>query len=107
MQRYGMVIGVRPEHRDEYLTLHAAVWPAVEAALTRANIRNFTIFIRDDLLFGYYEYIGDDHAADQARVAADPTTQRWWAATDPCQQRLPGTPDGAQWAPLSEVWHLD
>lgn len=64
MQRCGSVIRLRPECRDEYLSLHANVWPGVEAALTRANIRNYTIFLRDDLLFGYYEYVGDDHPAD-------------------------------------------
>jgi L-rhamnose mutarotase len=107
MQRHGMVIRVRPETRDEYLALHAAVWPEVEDMLTRANYRNFTIFIRDDMLFGYFEYVGDDLAADNARIAADPATQRWWALTDPLQERLPGTPDGEQWASLTEAWHMD
>jgi len=83
------------------------VWPSVEATLTACNIRNFTIWLHGDLLFGYYEYVGTDHDADQARVAADPETQRWWRLTDPCQERLPGTPEGQQWTRLPEVWHLD
>ena len=62
--------------------------------------------MHDDVLFGYYEYTGDDHAADQARIAADPATQRWWALTEECQERWPGTPDGQQWTPMAEVWHL-
>ena len=107
MQRHGMVIRVRPERRDEYLALHAAVWPEVEDMLTRANYRNFTIFIHDDILFGYFEYVGDDLAADNARIAADPATQRWWTLTDPMQERLPGTPDGEQWATMAEAWHMD
>ena len=107
MQRYGSVIRVRPESRDEYLALHAAVWPEVEQMLTRANFRNYTIFIHDDMLFGYYEYVGDDYAADQARIAADPATQRWWALTDGLQERMPGTPEGEQWATMTEAWHLD
>lgn len=106
-RRFGSVIRLRPDRRYEYLALHASVWPGVEAALSRANIRNYTIFIRDDLLFGYYEYVGDDHATDVARIAADPETQRWWALTDPCQEQLPGTPEGTQWAPLAELWHLE
>ena len=107
MQRSGSVIRLRPERRDEYLALHANVWPDVEAALTRANVRNYTIFVHDDLLFGYYEYVGTDHAADLARIAADPQTRRWWALTDQCQERLAGAPDGSQWAPMAEVWHLE
>jgi L-rhamnose mutarotase len=105
-QRFGITIGLRPERRADYLALHAAVWPEVEATLIAANIRNFSIFIRDDVLFGYYEYVGDDLDADQALIAADPATQRWWALTDPCQQRLPGIEDHRQWAPMTEVWHL-
>ena len=105
-QRFGMTIGLRPDKRDEYLALHAQVWPEVEAMLRAANMRNFSIFVHGDVLFGYYEYTGTDHAADQARIAADPATQRWWALTDPCQERLPGTPDNHQWAPMTEVWHL-
>jgi L-rhamnose mutarotase len=107
MQRFGAVIRLRPEHREEYLRLHAAVWPAVEQALLAANIRNYTIFLHGDLLFGYYEYIGDDHAADQARIAADPQTQRWWALTDPCQESVAEEGSGSGWAPMRQVWHLD
>ena len=106
MERHASCIRLRPEHRDEYLELHAHVWPEVEAMIAAANIRNYAIFLYGDILFSYYEYFGTDHAADQARIAADPATQRWWQLTDPCQERLPGTPDGHQWAPMMEVWHL-
>ena len=107
VQRFGSVIKLRPEKRDEYLELHANVWPAVEAQISRSNIRNYTIFLRDDLLFGYFEYVGEDYAADMAAIKADEETRRWWALTDPCQERLPGTADGEQWASLAEIWHLD
>ena len=107
MRRFGSVIRLRPEKRDEYLALHAAVWPGVEARLTASNVRNYTIFVRGDMLIGYYEYVGEDYAADMAAVAADPETKRWWSATDPCQERLPDAADGEQWSVLTEVWHLD
>ncbi|MGR1969151.1 L-rhamnose mutarotase, partial [Salmonella enterica] len=83
--RVGMVCRMVPEKRDEYLALHRAVWPGVEQTLREGNIRNFTIFVRGDVLFGYYEYVGDDLAADDAKMAADPVTQEWWALTGPCQ----------------------
>jgi L-rhamnose mutarotase len=106
-QRYGMMIRLRPERREEYLRLHAAVWPSVERTMLDANMRNFTIFLHGDLLFGYYEYTGDDHAADQARIAADPETQRWWTLTDPCQESLAEPGSGNWWVPMQEIWHLD
>ena len=102
----GRIIKLKAEIIPEYKRIHAAVWPEVLKAIRDSNIRNYTIFLRGDMLFSYYEYVGTDHAADQARICADPVTQRWWQLTDPCQERLPGTPEGEQWAPLTEVWHL-
>ena len=62
MKRMGMVIGVKPEHIAEYNRTHAAVWPEVLARITDANIRNYTIFLREpeNLLFAYWEYHGED-----------------------------------------------
>lgn len=106
LQRYGMVTRLRSDRREEYLRLHAAVWPSVERMLLDANIRNFSIFLHGDLLFGYYEYIGEDHDADQARIAADPETQRWLALTDPCQESPTAPGSDVRWEPMQEVWHL-
>ncbi len=95
LKRYGKVIGVKAEKLDEYLRLHAAVWPEVNAMISACNMRNFTIFHRTlpdgkHYLFMYFEYVGDDFEADMRRMAADPTTQKWWKLTDPCQEPLPG-----------------
>ena len=40
-----------PEKRDEYHRLHGDVWPQVEATITECGIRNFTIFVRGDVIF--------------------------------------------------------
>ena len=107
-RRFGMACRLHPEKRAEYLELHAAVWPGVEAMNTACGIRNFTIFVRGDVLFGYYEYVGDDYEADQARMAADPLCQQWWALTDACQYGFDeDAPAGVQWQELDEAWHQD
>jgi L-rhamnose mutarotase len=107
MQRFGSTIGLNLDHREQYLVLHRAVWAAVEARLRQSHFTNYTIFVLADRLFAYYEYTGDDYASDAAAIAADPATRQWWALTDPCQVRLPGTPHGDQWATMTEAWHLD
>ena len=53
-RRFGMAARLRPEKREEYLALHRDVWPGVAATITACGIRNFTIFVRGDVLFGYY-----------------------------------------------------
>ena len=106
MRRIAQTIRLRPERREEYLRLHAAVWPGVEAALRAANIRNYSIFLHGDTLFAYFEYWGDDLARDMAAIGADPETQRWWRLTDPCQEPWPDRGTGGTWSDLAEVWHL-
>ena len=107
LQRFSAIVKLRPELREEYLQLHAEVWPEVTALISAAHISNYSIFLHDDLLISYYEYRGTDHAADMANMAANPITQQWWKLTDPCQERVKGTPDGEQWATAREVWHHD
>jgi L-rhamnose mutarotase len=78
MKRYGMVIKVKSEKLEEYKNLHAAVWPKVLDTIRKCNIRNYSIYHKDGYLFSYFEYIGEDFEADMAKMAADPTTQKWW-----------------------------
>jgi L-rhamnose mutarotase len=107
MTRHGFVIGLRSDAEAEYRRLHADVWPAVEAQIKRSNIHNYSIFLRDGLLFGYFEYRGSDLEADMRAMAADPETRRWWALTEPMQEPLPNRREGEWWAAMDEVFHLD
>lgn len=107
MRRIAMVIGVKPEKLAEYRALHADPWPGVLAALRAANVRNYSIFLKDHTLFGYLEYHGDDWEADMARVAADPETQRWWTLTDPCQVKWATAGEGEWWAHMEQIFHMD
>ena len=107
MKRFGQVIGLKPDTIAEYEALHAAAWPGVLAAIRRGNIRNYSIYRHGTTLFAYYEYVGDDYAADMASIAADPETQRWWALTDAMQEPDPARAAGAWWLDLPEVFHTD
>jgi L-rhamnose mutarotase len=105
-RRFGMIARLRPEKRAEYLELHAAVWPEVEATITATGIRDFTIWVTGDVIVGAFLYVGDDYEADQAVMAADAATQRWWARTGPCQLPFHEGSAAPNWEPLEEVWHL-
>lgn len=107
VRRFGMAARLVPEKRAEYLELHANVWPQVEATITACGIRNFTIFVLDDVILGYYEYVGDDYEGDQARMAEDPVTRKWWSYTAPCQLPFRAGSDAANWEHFAEVWHQD
>ncbi len=107
MQRIAQLIRLKPEHRDEYIRYHAAVWPAVLATIEACHIRNYSIYLHDGVLFAYFEYHGEDYASDMRRMAADPETQRWWSIMDPMQEPLPDAPAGKRWTEIPEVFHFD
>ncbi|WP_299941687.1 L-rhamnose mutarotase [uncultured Nitratireductor sp.] len=109
MKRMGMVIGIDPENIPEYKRLHADVWPEILAQISACNIRNYSIFLREqeNLLFGYWEYHGEDFAADAAKMAADPKTQEWWDICMPIQKPLESRAEGEWWAIMEEVFHHD
>ena len=62
MQRYGAVIRLKPGVEEKYKDYHAHPWPEINEMIRKCNIRNYTIFLKDGTLFGYYEYHGTDHA---------------------------------------------
>ena len=109
MQRMGWVIYLKPEKKQEYLDLHADAWPGVLKKISDCNIRNYTIYLREpeNLMFGSFEYHGENFEDDMAKMAADETTKKWWALTDPCQTPLESAAPNEQWAPMREVFHCD
>jgi len=107
MQRFGMVIKVKPEKLEEYKRLHASAWPDVLKMIAECNIRNYSIYLKDGFLFSYFEYHGADFEADMARMAADATTQQWWSHCKPCQEPLSTRAEGEWWANMEEVFHCD
>jgi L-rhamnose mutarotase len=107
MHRYGMVIKVKPDRFQEYKQLHAQVWPDALKMIKECNIRNYSIYHKDGYLFSYFEYVGDDFESDMAKMAADPTTQKWWDVCKPCLEPLDTRAEGQWWASMEEVFHCD
>lgn len=111
VKRFASIVGLDPARERLYRELHADVWPEVVAAIRRANITNYTIYITEiegrRYLFSTFDYVGTDPAKDFGSIALDPVTRdKWWPLTDSCQIRLPGTAAGEQWRPLEQVMHL-
>jgi L-rhamnose mutarotase len=112
VQRYGSVIGVKEESLEKYKQLHANPWPEINAKLKDVNIQNYSIYLTqfpdgNYYLFSYFEYTGDDFAADMKKMGDDPMTQKWWKETDPCQIPLSNRPKGESWKSIEEVYHLN
>ena len=102
-----MTIRVRPEHQAAYCEAHRDVPSEVLNTLRRCHVRNYSIYLRDSVLFSYFEYTGEDFAADMAAMAADPATQQWWSRMQPMQFPYEDRAPGEWWAAMEEVFHLD
>lgn len=109
MQRMALCIGLKPEVIQESREIHAAVWPEVLAIITSANIRNYSIFLREpeNMLFAYWEYHGTNFVADAAIMADSQAMQKWWTICDPMQVPLESRANGEWWARIVEVFHHD
>jgi len=107
MKRFGMVIKLKPSSEEAYRKYHADVWPEVLDKIRDCNIANYSIFLKDGYLFGYFEYLGSDIKSDWARMAAHTRTQEWWAVMEPLQDPLETRKEGEWWAEMEEVFHLD
>ena len=107
MRRIGMVLGVLADRIDEYRKLHAAVWPEILELLHRHQIRNYSIFLKDETLFAYMEYHGEDFESDIRRLGSYEVMQRWYALCSPCQQPLASRKPGEWWAQMEQVFFMD
>ena len=106
-KRFGQIILLRPEGADEYIRYHAAVWPGVLAMISACHLENYSIYVKDNYLFTYFEYTGNDYEADMAKMAADPETRRWWDVVKPLMQPLETRKPGEFWSDMKEIFHLD
>ena len=105
MKRVAQVIELRPEKKELYLHLHQNVWSEVLETIHACNIQNYSIFLKDNLLFAYFEYVGDDYEKDMKKRAADPVTQDWWSVCKPCQKPRENRLENEWWTDLDEVFH--
>ena len=105
MKRIGMTISIRPEKIEEYIYLHENVWPEVLKNLKELNCRNYSIFLHNNILFGYMEYYGDNYDRDMKLMAENKKVQEWWKLCGPCQIPDPNRKKGEWWSIMEEVFY--
>jgi L-rhamnose mutarotase len=102
MARVAWTARLRPEKINEYAEMHANVWPETLAMLKEAGIRNYSIYLYGDRVFGYYEC--DDAASAIAFQDASEINAKWSALMKQLFD-LEVTEHGATYLP--EIFRLD
>ena len=101
--RVGSLIKLKPEYEERYIILHKHTFPGVLDRIRKSNIRNYSIFLRDGMLFSYWEYIGGEYDGVIEEIGRDDVTKEWWKLTDPMQEPLETRKEGERWASMEEI----
>ena len=104
---FGQIGRLKPEKIQEYESLHADPWPEALQTIHDCNLRNYSIFRHEDMVFSYFEYIGDDYEADMEKMAQDPVTQEWWKHTKPCFIPYSFRPDSEFYADMKQIFYFE
>ncbi len=107
VKRYGRIIAVKKGKFEEYKKYHSNVWAAHLKKISECNIRNFSIYHKDGLLFSYFEYVGDQFEKDMKELDQDPVTVEWMEIMKNLQEPLATAEKGEYWSLMEEVFHLD
>jgi L-rhamnose mutarotase len=104
---FGQVGKLKKDKIDEYIMLHANPWQSVLDKIHDCNLRNYSIFLHGDLVFAYFEYIGDYYEKDMEKIAEDETTQLWWTKTMPCFEKFAMGSDSPFYSDMKQIFYLN
>jgi L-rhamnose mutarotase len=109
VKRFGQVIGIKPEAIEEYKRIHVKTWDEIAGAIREAGITNYSIFLKDNQLFGYFEFTGPEEEFEERmqKLAAAPRMREWWDITEAMQVPTATRAEGEWWANMEEVFHQD
>ena len=106
-QRYAMAVRLKKEKRDFYIKNHANVWPEILEELKKINVKNYSIYLKEDFMFGYLEYDGNDFDSDMATMQKIPMVEKWTKLMIDCFKPFPNNDENDSWVMMEEIFHLD
>lgn len=104
-QILGQVGRLKDDKIQVYKELHLNPWPEVLQTIKECNIQNYSIFIHGNLVFSYFEYIGENYAADMRKMEQDKVTQEWWAHTKPCFEQFAMSEDAQFHCNMDQIFN--
>lgn len=106
IKRYGMAVKLKKNKINFYKKNHAAVWPEILKELKKININNYSIFLKDDYLFGYLEYSGSNFEKDIEKMEKIPIVDKWNKLMVDCFIPFPGTVNNSSWEMMDDIFYM-
>jgi L-rhamnose mutarotase len=77
MEQIAFLMRLKPGNAREYRRRHDEIWPELKSALTRAGIRDYSIFLDEDglTLFAVLRLTPDN---TRRELRSLPVMRRWW-----------------------------
>lgn len=83
MERHAFAMEIKPGKKNDYRRILGEIWPELTAFLDRNQVKNFSIWNTDALIFGYYETAdkkglsAEEEAVKEALTAKIADTFTW------------------------------
>ena len=106
IKRYGMVIKLKPEKKDYYIKNHQNVWPEILKELKKIKINNYSIFLKEDFMFGYLEYEGNNFDKDMAEMENIPIVKEWTELMIDCFNPFPNNESNNSWVLMDQIFYM-
>tara|TARA_B100001029_G_C15040951_1_gene443579 strand:+ start:288 stop:617 length:330 start_codon:yes stop_codon:yes gene_type:complete len=106
IKRYGMVIKLKPEKKDYYIKNHQNVWPEILKELKKIKIKNYSIFLKEDFMFGYLEYEGNNFDKDMAEMENIPIVKEWTELMIDCFNPFPNNENNNSWVLMDQIFYM-
>ena len=106
-KRYAMAVRLKDEKREFYIKNHANVWPEILNELKKIKVKNYSIYLKEDFMFGYLEYDGDKFDQDMADMGKIPIVKKWTDLMIECFSPFPNNENNNSWVMMDEIFYME
>ncbi|MDC0194828.1 L-rhamnose mutarotase [Alphaproteobacteria bacterium] len=106
VQRYAMAVRLKDDKKEFYLKNHQNVWPEILQELKRIKIKNYSIFLKEDFMFGYLEYEGNNFNEDMANMSKIDIVDKWTKLMIECFKPFPNNEENDSWVMMDEIFYM-
>ena len=107
VERYAMAVKLKDEKREYYLENHQNVWPEVLSELKKIKVKNYSIFLKDDFMFGYLEYEGNNFNQDMTEMQKNPIVDKWTNLMIDCFNPFPNNEENNSWVMMDQIFYME
>jgi len=105
-ERYAMAVRLKAEKKEFYLKNHQNVWPEILEELKKIKVKNYSIFLKEDFMFGYLEYDGNNFNEDMAKMASIEIVDKWTKLMVDCFNPFPNNDENDSWVMMDEIFYM-